>query len=43
MSLYLLDTDHLTLYQQGNAGVVGSVVSHRADQLAISVITVTGN
>ena len=41
MSLYLLDTDHLTLYQQGNAGVVGGVVRHQADQLAISVITVT--
>lgn len=41
MSLYLLDTDHLTLYQQGNAGVVGGVVRHRADQLAISVISVT--
>jgi tRNA(fMet)-specific endonuclease VapC len=37
----LLDTDHLTLYQQGNAGVVGGVVRHQADQLAISVITVT--
>lgn len=41
MSLYLLDTDHLTLYQQGNVGVVVGVVRHRGDQLAISVITVT--
>jgi tRNA(fMet)-specific endonuclease VapC len=41
VSLYLLDTDHLTLYQQGNVGVVSGVVRHRADQLAISVITVT--
>ena len=40
MSLYLLDTDHLTLYQQGNARVVGGVVMHQADELAISVITV---
>ena len=37
MSLYLLDTDHLTLYQQGNAGVV----RHRSDGLSICVITVT--
>jgi tRNA(fMet)-specific endonuclease VapC len=41
VSLYLLDTDHLTLYQQGNSRVVGGVVRHQADELAISVITVT--
>ncbi|HYT91900.1 MAG TPA: type II toxin-antitoxin system VapC family toxin [Gemmataceae bacterium] len=40
MSLFLLDTDHLTLYQMGYPPVLQNVARHLADQLAISVITV---
>lgn len=40
MSLFLLDTDHLTLYQMGHPQVLQNVVHHLADQLAISIITV---
>jgi tRNA(fMet)-specific endonuclease VapC len=38
--LFLLDTDHLTLYQLGHPQVVANVARHVTDQLAISVITV---
>ena len=40
MSLFLLDTDHLTLYQMGHPRVLTNVARHMTDQLAISVITV---
>ena len=40
MSLFLLDTDHLTLYQMGHPQVLTNVVRHASDQLAIHVITV---
>jgi tRNA(fMet)-specific endonuclease VapC len=40
VSLFLLDTDHLSLYQQGNARVLRNVATHINDQLAVSVITV---
>ncbi len=40
MSLYLLDTDHLSLYQVGHPQVIQNVLRHLADQLAIRVITV---
>ncbi len=40
MSLFLLDTDHLSLYQMGHPQVLQNVARHFTDQLAISVITV---
>jgi len=40
MKLYILDTDHLTLYRHGQPAVVRKVESVPADQLAITVITV---
>src|SRR5437763_15290284 len=40
MSLYVLDTDILTLLQEGHPGVVQRVGSHPASEIAISVITV---
>jgi len=39
VSLFLLDTDHLTLYQMGHPQLLRNVALHLADQLAISVIT----
>ncbi len=39
MSLFLLDTDHLTLYQMGHPQVLTNVARHLTDQLAISVIS----
>jgi tRNA(fMet)-specific endonuclease VapC len=40
VSLFLLDTDHLTHYQAGHPQVVSNVARHMRDELAISVITV---
>jgi tRNA(fMet)-specific endonuclease VapC len=40
MSLYVLDTDTLTLYQHGHANVIRQVSSHAASELAITVISV---
>src|SRR5262245_34598008 len=40
MSLYVLDTDVLTLYRKGHPTVIQSVVAHLQDDLAITVITV---
>jgi tRNA(fMet)-specific endonuclease VapC len=40
VSLFLLDTDHLTLYQMGHPQILQNVARHLTDQLAISVITV---
>jgi tRNA(fMet)-specific endonuclease VapC len=40
VSLFLLDTDHLTLYQMGHPQVLQNVARRLTDQLAICVITV---
>lgn len=40
MSLFLIDTDHLTLYQMGHPQVLQNVARRMTDQLSISVITV---
>ena len=40
MSLYVLDTDSLSLYQQGHSALHANVRAHRPDELAITVITV---
>lgn len=40
MSLYLLDTDHISLYQRGHPRVLQRILSHVQDQLAVTVITV---
>jgi len=40
MSLFVFDTDLLTLYEQGNANVLKNVVLHMADSIAISVISI---
>ena len=40
MSLYVLDTDILSLYQRGHPAVCQQVISHRPTDLAITVITI---
>ena len=40
MSLYILDTDHLSLYEKGNIQVIHNLVLHVNDPIGISVITV---
>ena len=40
MSLYVLDTDMMTLYQHGHPLVVQQVLAHPVAQLAITVISV---
>jgi tRNA(fMet)-specific endonuclease VapC len=40
MSLYVLDTDVLTLFENGDPAVIRNVVAHSADGLAITVISV---
>jgi tRNA(fMet)-specific endonuclease VapC len=40
VSLYILDTDTLVLFQQGHAAVCQRLLAHSIDELAISVITV---
>ena len=40
MSLYILDTDHFTLYRYGQEAVVRRLETHPADQLAITIITI---
>ncbi len=39
MSLYVLDTDILTLFRRNHAGVVQQVYAHFLDDLAIAVIS----
>jgi len=40
MSLHVLDTDHFTLYRYGHETVTRRVEAVRADQLAITIITI---
>ena len=40
MTLFLLDTDHLTLYEFGHPQVLKNVVLHVMDTITISVITI---
>jgi hypothetical protein len=40
MSLFVLDTDTLVLFQEGHGAVCRRVLSHPMEELAISVITV---
>jgi tRNA(fMet)-specific endonuclease VapC len=40
VSLYLLDTDHLSLYQTGHPRVIQNVMLHAGDRLTIRVISV---
>jgi tRNA(fMet)-specific endonuclease VapC len=40
MSLYLLDTDHISLYQMGHPRLLQQILGHLQDQLAVAVITV---
>jgi tRNA(fMet)-specific endonuclease VapC len=40
VSLFLLDTDHLSLYQMGHPQLLRTIALHLTDQLAISVISV---
>jgi tRNA(fMet)-specific endonuclease VapC len=42
MSLFVLDTDMLTLYYRGDAVVVQNLQSHAATDLAITVVTIDG-
>src|ERR1700722_17277901 len=40
MSLYVLDTDIMTLYQRGHPRVAHQVLAHQIAELAIAVISV---
>ena len=40
MSRYVLDTDILSLYQEGHPGVRQHVASHRPDELSTTIISV---
>ena len=40
MSLFVLDTDILTLFQRNHATVTARISEHSADRIAISVVTV---
>jgi tRNA(fMet)-specific endonuclease VapC len=40
MSVFVLDTDHVTLYHTGNPQVLQNIALHAADTLTICVITV---
>jgi len=40
MSLYILDTDHLTLLRKGHPQVMERVAKKEADQIAITIATV---
>lgn len=39
MSLYVLDTDTLTLFQRGHAAVLRNVFYHLADEMAITAVS----
>jgi tRNA(fMet)-specific endonuclease VapC len=40
MSLYVFDTDHLSLYQVGHSRVLQNLMRHIQDQLAVTVISI---
>ena len=40
MSLFILDTDHLSLYQRAAEPLLSKLLSHPPDELAITIITV---
>ena len=40
MSLYVLDTDHLSLYRYGHPEVSAHIEATPADQLAVTIITI---
>ncbi|MDJ0746762.1 MAG: hypothetical protein QNJ32_25865 [Xenococcaceae cyanobacterium MO_167.B27] len=40
MSLWILDTDHFSLFQRGNPVVVKLVINTHPQQLAITIISV---
>ncbi len=42
MTLFVLDTDILVLFQEGHDGVCGRVLSHAVEELATTAITVEG-
>ena len=40
MSLYILDTDHVTLHQHNHSQVTARIQTHTSENLAITVVTV---
>ena len=40
MTLFVLDTDHLSLYQRAEESLVSKLLSHPPNELAITIITV---
>ena len=42
MTLFVLDTDHLSLYQRGVEPLLSKLISHPSKELAITIVTVEG-
>ena len=40
MSLFILDTDTLTLLQEGQPAVLAQVAAHRPEEIAVTVVSV---
>ena len=40
MNLFILDTDHLSLYQRGAEPLISKLLSHPPGELAITIVTV---
>lgn len=40
MSMYILDTDHVSLYQQAHPQIVGRVAQQNPNAIAVTVVTV---
>ena len=40
MSLYIFDTDHVTLYRYGHAAVAARIEATPAERLATTIITI---
>jgi tRNA(fMet)-specific endonuclease VapC len=40
MNLFILDTDILTLFERGHAGITARIKAHSPEEIAVSIITV---
>ncbi len=39
MSVYIFDTDHVTLHQHGNAPILAMLRAHSPGEIAITIVT----